>query len=744
MAIHKLSIQLANQIAAGEVVERPSSVVKELLENAVDAGADEIRCYIEGAGRICIKVTDNGSGIPCDELELALAPHATSKISTTEDLENITTMGFRGEALASIASVTKLVLSSRTADERDGYSVSCEGPQMEASVIPCPHAVGTTVEARELFFNTPARRRFLRSDRTELARIRDVFTRCALAHPHISFELISEGKSLLKVRKTSDEQQRLKRIAQLAGGEFSKEGVKVLCEDPLLQVEGVALCGADASQGGSEKTYLFLNSRPVADKTVMHAVREAYAEYFGKKSAARCVLYLKCDPHECDVNVHPRKDEVRFHQARAVHDLISQSLLHAFESFIKSQDNQDEDLLANLLDDEAQDKKAFASTTKTPTILDSTTSELAQIQDPKLNSPASIVFPSGQGAFFSRKASTLTTSSSETSPISGQSDMEIRHRDFANMVKSHAKASRSEISHATFNKIDALTSVTNEERSPELTTSGELKEEDYTSTQEQQKTFKGKTIHGIENHEIEDSKEEVTKEAQNISKAQICYESIQRTATTANVQEKVNAGDKIAEPFKLQQEHQKSVAQSNGEQVLCTLTPHSALIQKDGLFYLVNFQALMQKRVAEIIKNDIENDHMARASTSVPFALKATPNLLKALKHAQLQARQCGFDIEVGRSSVSVRAVPQIVATCALQELCLSVFPLIASSDELTKGRCPSSLAVLLARFAIHDGVYDHEDIFALDKLNSEEMQDLQICRELDLRSLALKLEEHM
>ena len=194
MTIRRLSVQLANQIAAGEVVERPCSVVKELLENSVDAAATEIKCFVEGAGRILIRVSDNGSGIPCDELVLALAPHATSKISCTEDLENIHTLGFRGEALASIASVTRLTLTSRTADEADGYSVTCEGPEMEASVIPCPHGVGTTVEARELFFNTPARRRFLRSDRTELNRIRDVFVRCALAHPQIK-------KPCLKLRE---------------------------------------------------------------------------------------------------------------------------------------------------------------------------------------------------------------------------------------------------------------------------------------------------------------------------------------------------------------------------------------------------------------------------------------------------------------------------------------------------------------------------------------------------------------
>ncbi|MBO8415291.1 MAG: ATP-binding protein, partial [Proteobacteria bacterium] len=197
MPIHRLSVQLANQIAAGEVVERPASVVKELVENAIDAGAGHITLELSGAGRQAIVVRDNGSGIPRDELTLALEPHATSKIYTLEDLEAVKTMGFRGEALASIAAVSKLTLTSKPKDQDKAYKVHTEGPEMTPIVEPAAHPDGTSVEVRELFFNTPARRRFLRSDKTELSRIKDIMLRIAMAHSTLSFEVVHEGRRLL-------------------------------------------------------------------------------------------------------------------------------------------------------------------------------------------------------------------------------------------------------------------------------------------------------------------------------------------------------------------------------------------------------------------------------------------------------------------------------------------------------------------------------------------------------------------
>ena len=328
-SIRLLSKQLASQIAAGEVVERPASVVKELLENAVDAGGTQVLCEIRNAGKVLIRVRDNGSGIVKDDLPLALAPHATSKISSVEDLAAITTLGFRGEALASIASVSKLVLTSKTADEENAYSVSVEGPEQNPTVKPAAHPTGTTVDVGELFFNTPARRRFLKSDRTEFARIKDIFTRIALAHPDVGFEFISDSKTVTRVSPAKGEGIDLRRTTTLIGAEFGVQGMRVICEDPNLRIEGMILPPPREEEALSEKIYIFLNGRPLADKVVTHALKEGFFEVLGKTLPIRCVLYMEIDPAKVDVNVHPRKDEVRFHETTLIHDLIVDSIVYA-------------------------------------------------------------------------------------------------------------------------------------------------------------------------------------------------------------------------------------------------------------------------------------------------------------------------------------------------------------------------------------------------------------------------------
>lgn len=331
MTIKRLSVQLANQIAAGEVVERPASVVKELLENAVDAGGTKILLEVMASGRQLIRVRDNGQGIPKDELPLALAPHATSKISTLEDLNAIVTLGFRGEALASIASVSKLTLTSKIASSDKAYSVSVEGPEQQCQIFSAAHPNGTTVDVCELFFNTPARRRFLKSDRTELLRLKDVFIRCALAHPNLGFELISDGKCLSKVSPANNEEQELKRLGKLIGNEFEREGIAVLGENPGLKVKGVIIPPPPLFATVPDAIYLFLNGRPVADRLLTHALREAFCSVsLGKGSSVRAVIYLECDPTEVDVNVHPRKDEVRFHNPTLIHDLFVNAIEEAF------------------------------------------------------------------------------------------------------------------------------------------------------------------------------------------------------------------------------------------------------------------------------------------------------------------------------------------------------------------------------------------------------------------------------
>ncbi len=334
MTIKRLSVQLANQIAAGEVVERPASVVKELLENAVDAGGKKIILEVKGAGRQLIRVRDDGLGIPKDELALALAPHATSKISSFDDLNAITTLGFRGEALASIASVSKLTLTSKIKDAENAYSVYVEGPEQISKVYPAAHLNGTTVEVCELFFNTPARRRFLKSDRSEMLRIRDVFTRCALSHPHLGFDFISEGKSLCKVSAATDESSKMRRLSKLLGPEFERDGIAIHGEHPALEINGTLLLAPPAFAQAQELIYIFLNGRAVADRMLVHALKEGFFESYHRNVPVRAVVYLQCDPHEVDVNVHPRKDEVRFHNTAQVHDILVQSIISSLSRYL--------------------------------------------------------------------------------------------------------------------------------------------------------------------------------------------------------------------------------------------------------------------------------------------------------------------------------------------------------------------------------------------------------------------------
>ena len=327
--IRLLSSRLANQIAAGEVVERPASVAKELLENSLDAAASRVEVEVESGGARLIRIRDDGIGIPSEDMTLALARHATSKITSLEDLEEVGSLGFRGEALASIGSVSRLVLTSNNAEDgSEGCSAVCEGREMEVQIKPAAHPRGTTVEVRDLFFNTPARRKFLRTEKTEFGHLEEVIKRLALSRFDVAFNLRHNGKAVhsLKAATTLVEQGR--RVASVCGPAFMEQAVVIESDASPYRLTGwVGLPTFSRSQ--ADLQYFFVNGRIVRDKLVAHAIKQAYRDvlYHGRHPAF--VLYLELDPALVDVNVHPTKHEVRFRDGRAVHNFLFSTLHRA-------------------------------------------------------------------------------------------------------------------------------------------------------------------------------------------------------------------------------------------------------------------------------------------------------------------------------------------------------------------------------------------------------------------------------
>lgn len=325
MPIQVLPPQLANQIAAGEVVERPASVVKELLENSLDAGATRIEIDIERGGAKRIRIRDNGSGIAKEELALALARHATSKIASLDDLESITSMGFRGEALASVSSVSRLTLTSRTAAQSEAWQAYAEGRELAVTLKPAAHPVGTTADVVDLFYNTPARRKFMRTEKTEFTHIDEVIRRIALARFDVTFILQHNGKTVRQYRAVSQQSQHLRRLGGLCGPAFVARALGVSWQHGDLAIHGWV---ADPAGGElPEIQYSYVNRRTMRDKLINHAIRQAYQDQLAGTQQPAFVLFLDVDPHQVDVNVHPAKHEVRFHQARLVHDFIYQAVV---------------------------------------------------------------------------------------------------------------------------------------------------------------------------------------------------------------------------------------------------------------------------------------------------------------------------------------------------------------------------------------------------------------------------------
>jgi DNA mismatch repair protein MutL len=325
--IRLLPPELINQIAAGEVIERPSSVVKELVENSLDAGATRIEVDIEAGGARLIRVRDDGCGIHADELPLAVASHATSKIGSFDDLEHVASMGFRGEALASVSSVSRFALTSRTRDQEAAFRIEVDGGKLQAA-RPAQHPPGTSVEIRDLFHNVPARRKFMRAERTEFAHIDDLLKSLALARSAVEFRLSHNGKPVRIWKAAQDEQATLQRVAEVLGPDFPGQSLRVDHAMAGLHLSGwVGLPTAARSQADSQ--YFYVNGRLVRDRIVTHAVRQAYADVLFHGRHAAFVLYLELDPAGVDVNVHPAKQEVRFREQRLVHDFLFRTLHEA-------------------------------------------------------------------------------------------------------------------------------------------------------------------------------------------------------------------------------------------------------------------------------------------------------------------------------------------------------------------------------------------------------------------------------
>ena len=337
--INLLSQRLANQIAAGEVVERPASVVKELLENSLDSGATRLDIDVEQGGVKLIRVRDNGTGIQKDDLALALSRHATSKIKELADLESIGSLGFRGEALASISSVSRLSLQSLAAAASDGlaWQVQVEGQDMEAAVTPVSHPEGTTVEVRDLFFNTPARRKFLRTEKTEFGRIEETVKRLALSRFDVQFTLNRNQRSVHQLQAARREFEKQRRVGLVCGPAFVENSVFVDMERAGLRLWGwVSLPTFSRSQ--ADLQYFYVNGRIIRDKLVAHAIKQAYRDVLFHGRHPAYVLYLELAPAAVDVNVHPTKHEVRFRDSRLVHDFLF-SALHKALAEVRPEDH---------------------------------------------------------------------------------------------------------------------------------------------------------------------------------------------------------------------------------------------------------------------------------------------------------------------------------------------------------------------------------------------------------------------
>ncbi len=648
--IRRLSKQLASQIAAGEVVERPASVVKELLENAVDAHGTHILCEIKEAGKLLIRVRDNGTGIVKDELPLALAPHATSKIYSSDDLNSITTLGFRGEALASIASVSKLTLTSKTKDEDNAYCVKVEGPEQEPLIAPAAHPDGTTVDVCELFFNTPARRRFLKSDRTEFLRIKDTFIRIALAHPDTGFELVNEGKTVFKVSKSSlNEGIDLKRTAILLGSDFSQEGIKVLCEDPNLKMEGMLLPPPSVEQSVSEQVYLFLNGRPIADKVVTHALKEAFFEVLGRTLPIRCVLYLEVKPDEVDVNVHPRKDEVRFHEPSLIHDLITDALVLALRK-------------ANIGPHSVGQSELDFATDKAPIVgyVNANKTESPHAASFDINNEALPAFPTGVSSFFNGASVNTPKGSGSISSSSGSSGGSVS----SNRVSAGNY-------HSTFSNQDALQRNINVYKSAvNASNVGVNANVNLNEPGIEQRVYSnpiGSAVRGV--------------------------------APTAFV----NASNSNLENGFVpngSENTENNIASNllpNGILFLDLTDRNVALIKLSKKYYLISLKKLKSIKVALEYQNSVKNASVLKQRLLMPFSFTVDPSLAKSLKYCTIALGRLGFGVKIFRNRIELTEIPALLKGIDLASVSKKIFLIVCDEFRtIEEGNCSQKLSSIV------------------------------------------------
>lgn len=381
--IYSLPNHLANQIAAGEVVERPASAFKELLENSLDANSNLIEIALERGGIGLIRVQDNGNGICKEDLELALASHATSKIKTLSDLEGVISYGFRGEALASITSVSRLQLISCVENQETGYCIRMQGREGVSILEPTPKRQGTCVEVRDLFYNTPARRKFLKSEKTEMANLEEVFKRVALSQPQVAFKFRMDDRPEKYFPACKNLETQTRRLALLCGKSFVENAYYIQAESNGLKLFGW-LASPKALRAQADLQYFYVNGRIVRDKVVSHAIRQAYQKICLPGRYPAYVLYFELDPAAVDVNVHPTKHEVRFREARTVHAFLSYAIQEGLEfKENEKKENAPEkaaELRASDVTEEREEEKSSQKISITPGIMQTTLPGLMQPQ----------------------------------------------------------------------------------------------------------------------------------------------------------------------------------------------------------------------------------------------------------------------------------------------------------------------------------------------------------------------------